>query len=100
MPPEGAEPTPWELMRGIDRLENAVNQLGGKVVSTDVYLADKRAAEERVGRAESRLRDLEGAGQETEKLKRQQRLTITLALASPVVGLVVTFIATGGLVAR
>ncbi len=97
---EGQDPTIWELYRGIERLESAVKDLGGKVVSTEVYLADKKAAEERIGRVESRVRDVEAAGQESEKLKRQQRLTISLAIASPILGLVVTFVATGGLVAR
>ncbi len=97
---DAAEPTPWELMRGIERLESAVKDLGGKVVSTDVYLADKKGADERATRAESRIRDLEGALQEAEKLRRSQRFTISLAIASPVIACVMAFVIAGGLVVR
>lgn len=91
MPDQGPEPTPWELMRGLQRIEASVEKLGGKVVSTDLYLADK-------SRSDARLRTLEEQTQEAEKLRRQQRLTITLAIASPVLVIAAQFVLRGGLV--
>ena len=100
MPPEGPEPSNWELMRGLDRLEKTVDRLGGKVVSTEVYVADKQAADARATRGESRIRDLENQAQDAEKLKRTQRTTIILAICSPLLAGMGAFVIAGGLAIR
>ena len=94
----GPEPTGWELMRGLELVRGEISQIGGRVVSAEVYNADKLAAGDRMLRAEARLRDLETNAVEGEKLKRSQRLTISLAIASPVVAAVIGWITSGGLV--
>lgn len=95
---QGPEPTTWEVMRGLDLLRAEVEKIGSRVVSIDVYNVDKIAHSDRTGRAESRIRDLEQNAVESEKLKRQQRLTISLAVASPFIGAAAVWLMAGGLI--
>ena len=88
MPDQGPEPTGWELLRSLDGLKKDIAKIGDKVVPLDVYNADKQGISERFGRVESRVRDQEQNGQDAEKLKRSQRLTVSLAIASPVLAFV------------
>jgi len=102
---QGAEPTGWELMRALSDFKNDikadiaevkqdVSQLGGRVVSVDVYNADQRGNTQRHERAEARIRDIENGQVESDKLQRSQRIAITVGVLAPVV----TFI--GALVAK
>lgn len=89
----GPEPTGWELMRGMADLKAAVEKLGDKVVPLDVYNADKRGVDERFNRVESRVRDVEAAGVEGEKLRRATRLTITIAAVGPILAFALSYLA-------
>jgi hypothetical protein len=82
---QGPEPTNWELMRRLDKVDESIGKLGTDFLSTAVYSADKRGNDDRHTRAESRLTELEKNAQDADKLKRSQRLTITLAFAVPIV---------------
>lgn len=104
----GPEPTGWELMRGLDGVRKEIEKIGSRVVPLDVYAADRKGADERFQRAEARLRDVEvekaeskrqqeANAAEAEKLRRQQRFAIALALVSPLLALVIDAIRTGGL---
>lgn len=88
----GPEPTGWELLRGLQELKQEVGKIGEKVVPLDVYNADKQGTAERFVRVEARVSGIETNSVEAEKLKRQQRLTISLAIASPFLALLVGFI--------
>jgi hypothetical protein len=100
MADNGPDPTPWELMRGLTRVEEAIRQFTGKVVSLDVYNADKE-------RMNSRLRDLEtearaakaaetAADNRAEDQRSRNRWTIIALIASPFVSAIVIFIVQGG----
>lgn len=106
MTEQGPEPTGWELMRGIKDLRDELRGVGARVVSTDVYLADKTASNERMARVEARQRDAEAALAEERKerladqenAKRNEtesartrgtmRLTIALAIAAPIISII------------
>jgi hypothetical protein len=88
MPDQGPEPTGWELLRNLQDLKADVAKIGDKVVPLDVYNADKSGIAERFLRIESRMRDQEQNGQDAEKLKRSQKLAISLAIASPVLAFI------------
>ena len=89
----------WELVvYRLDSMEKAIKELGGQVVPMNVYTADKQAAAERAGRAEAAIAELKTNALESEKLKRSQRLTISLAIASPFIAALVGWITNGGLI--
>jgi len=101
MAENGPEPTPWELMRGLSRVEEAIHQLGGKVVSLDLYTADQV-------RVSSRLRDLEtgireakaaetAADNRADDQRARNRWLIIGMVAGPFVSTIVVFIVQGGL---
>ncbi|WP_022886351.1 hypothetical protein [Glaciibacter superstes] len=101
MPDQGPEPTPWELMRGLKRVEDAVGAIGGKVVSVELYAADK-------ARTDSRLRDIEQGLKEaaqasraeenrSEDQKARNRWLLIGLIASPFVSAIAIFIIQGGL---
>jgi hypothetical protein len=92
MPDQGPEPTGWELLRRFDGLEREISKIGDKVVPLDVYNADKQGIAERFVRVESRVRD---QGQDAEKLKRSQKLTVSLAIASPVLAFIFALVLRG-----
>lgn len=88
----GSEPTGWELLRGLGEVKGAIDKLGGKVVSTELYAADKKAAEARNLAQDEKIAALQHAQlsveenrKESEKLKRSQRLAIALGISSPVI---------------
>lgn len=80
----GPEPTGWELMRGLDEVKKSIEKIGERVVPLELYNADKQGNAERHQRAEARLTELEKGNVETDKLRRQQRLTISLAILAPI----------------
>lgn len=80
----GPEPTGWELLRGLENLSKEVAKVGDRVVPLDVYNADKIGNSERHGRSEARIGSLEANGIEQDKLRRSQRLTISLAIVGPI----------------
>lgn len=82
---DGPEPTNWELMRRLDKLDANIERMGAGFVTVGVYAADKKGNDERHVRGEDRLTDLEKNMQDADKLRRQQRLTVTLAFAIPIV---------------
>lgn len=92
MTEQGPEPTGWELLRAINRIEKELAQIGEKVVSHAAYESDQRGNDERHSRTENRVKDLESTVAEADKLKRQQHLTIALAITSPLVAFVLTFL--------
>jgi len=92
MPDDGPEPTGWELMRGLTEVKQAVKDLGSGFVTVKEYAADTKGNDERHERAEARLADLERNAQDADKLKRQQRLTITIAFAVPIVTFVANYL--------
>ena len=84
MTEQGPEPTGWELMRRLDDLQRAIDKVGDRVVPLGVYESDQRGNAERHARSEARLKLLEETGVEGEKLRRQTRLTVALAIVSPI----------------
>lgn len=104
---QGPEPTGWELLRGLNSLREEVSKVGGRVVSMEVYTADKRGVDERFGRAEERIRELEteraaavkdrdAAAVASEKQRRQNQFAIALAVVGPILGFILTRL-TGGI---
>jgi hypothetical protein len=94
-PDQGPEPTGWELLRSLDGLKAEVAKVGDRVVPLDVYNADKQGIAERFVRVESRVRDQEQNGQDAEKLKRSQKLTVSLAIASPILAILFNAVSKG-----
>lgn len=89
---QGPEPTGWELMRGLDSLKVSVDRLGGQVLPIGVYNADKTGVDDRFKRAEARLAELEKNATEGEKLRRSNRLAISLAIASPIITFIIGYL--------
>lgn len=105
-PDSGPEPTGWELMRAIVRLENLITNSANASVQQKVYDSDRTGNDDRHARAEARIRDLETrnaneaqqrqhVAEEAEKMRRQQKLTISLAIASPFLAAIVGIIMNG-----
>lgn len=107
--PEGSsrEPGPWELMRGLERVERAVSELGGKVVSSEVYKRDRESDERRFVEIESDVKAINttNAAKETaerqradeqERIKKGNQFAILMAIAGPIISAVITFILTRG----
>lgn len=79
----------WELVvYRLDSMEKSIKELGGQVVPMNLYTADKQAASERAQRAETAITKLETNQTEADKLKRSQRLTIALTIASPFLAII------------
>ncbi|TFD09833.1 hypothetical protein E3T26_14495 [Cryobacterium sp. TMT1-21] len=100
MADNGPEPTPWELMRGLTRVEEAIHQLGGKVVSLELYTADQL-------RVSSRLRDLEtgsrdskaaviAADNRAEDQRTRNRWTLIGLVGGPFISAFTVFLIQGG----
>lgn len=101
--PQGPEPTGWELMRGLERVQQSIDSLGGKVVTQAAYDSDKRAMEERMKvmrdeiddfHTKSSDRDRAEAAQREEntRFRKNMNLSIALAVASPIIAAVVGFL--------
>lgn len=101
MADQGPEPTPWELMRGLSRVEDAVHKLGGKVVSVDLYAADQDRVNSRLRDLETGIRDAKNAElaavNRAEDQKSRNRWTLIGLVASPFAAAVAFFIIQGGL---
>lgn len=98
---QGPEPGGWELMRMLTALRGDVKELGGNVVSAQVYASDKQAADQRAARAEARLAELERSREahsaaaaqaqaEKDKQNRQNRFLLTMAFVGPVAAIIAT----------
>lgn len=97
MTEQGPEPTGWELLRAIRDLKTELGKVGDKVVPLGVYAADQKANDDRHVRSEERITAQEKNAVEADKLKRSQRLTISLAFATPVIAALVGWVTGGGL---
>ena len=101
VPDQGPEPTPWELMRGLNRLTDAIHQLGGKVVSVDLYTADQNRVTSRLKDLENAIRDAKAAELAADNRADDQKSRIRWILiglvASPFLAAIVFFIVQGGL---
>lgn len=75
-------------MRGLTEVKTLINDQGKSYVNQGVYNSDSRGNNERHTRAEDRLSELEKNMQDSEKLKRSQRLNVTLAISVPIITLV------------
>ncbi|MHA7956323.1 hypothetical protein ACX9I7_01005 [Streptomyces sp. L500] len=80
VPPPGAEPTLWELHRAVSQLREDLRgdlaQLAARldqVVTEDVYRADQRAVEQRIGQVEAGLSHLRGDHEQMVERAAQQR---------------------------
>lgn len=105
--PQGPEPTGWELMRGLEGLRDEVRNIGGKVVTQAAYDSDKRAMEDRLKAMRDEIdgfhtkssdRDRAEAAQrsENDRFRKNMNLSIALAVASPIIAAVVSFLAVRG----
>jgi hypothetical protein len=106
VPDQGAEPTNWELLRALESFKADVKTdiadvktdlslLGGRVVSVELYNSDNRGNTSRHERAEARITDIEKGSIEAEKLRRANRLTVSIAILSIVVtalGVLIKFV--------
>ncbi|MDJ0337480.1 hypothetical protein [Cryobacterium sp. PH31-O1] len=101
MAEQGPEPTPWELMRGLSRVEDAVHQLGGKVVNIDLYAADQARVNTRLRDLETGIRDAKtaevAADNRADDQKARNRWTLIGLFASPFIAAIAIFITQGGL---
>ncbi|MFG2143687.1 hypothetical protein ACGFRG_05740 [Streptomyces sp. NPDC048696] len=79
--PPGSEPTLWELHRAVSQLREDLRgdlaQLAARldqVVTQDVYRADQRTIEQRIGQVETGLVSLRGECEQiTERVEQQRR---------------------------
>ena len=98
---QGPEPTPWELMRGLNRVEDAIHKLGGKVVSIDLYTADQNRVNTRLRELETGIRDAKtaelAADNRADDQKSRIRWILIGLVASPFLAAIVFFIVQGGL---
>lgn len=95
-------------MRGLERVQQSIDLLGGKVVTQDTYQADRRALEDRMKdmrdeidgfHTKSRERDNAEAAQRTEadRMRKTATLSIALAITGPIITAIVgLLLARGG----
>lgn len=107
MDTQGPEPTGWELMRGLDAVREEVRALGGKVVSQAAYDSDKKGIDVRFKRLEDEVdsfhtksseRDKAEAAQrqENDRFRKNMNLSLTLAVASPIIATIIAFLFRSG----
>lgn len=105
---QGPEPTGWELMRGLERVQQSIDSLGGKVVTQAAYDSDKVGMNERFRRIEDEIdgfhtksaeRDKAEAAQraEADRMRKTMTLSVALAIAGPIITAIVgILLARGG----
>ena len=104
----GKEPTPWELMRSLERIESSVRELSTGVMTAQVFAVEKASLVQLIGDNRGRIGELDvkikTAVQELDAYKAQiedqrgkMRLMVYGLILGPVAALIVTFIASGGL---
>lgn len=100
---QGPEPTGWELMRGLERVQQSVDALGGRVVTSDLFKAHLDTDTTEKAALRSELRDLrEDLDKKTERdqtredearrFKAGQVVAIVLGVASLAAAFIVPFI--------
>lgn len=97
--PQGPEPTGWELMRGLERVQQSIDSLSGKVVTQPAYDSDKRALEEWKKSIRDEIDGFHTKSSERDKAEQAQRAeadrmrkTMTLSVALAVAGPIITAI--------
>ncbi|MFE3992330.1 hypothetical protein ACFXPW_11715 [Streptomyces goshikiensis] len=91
------DPTPWELLRAVQQLRDdlradfaALASRLEQMVTKDVYAADQRAVEQRIGTLEGDLDDLrEQREREAADARTNRRLALSALVAPVVVALLV-----------
>jgi hypothetical protein len=87
-------------MRGLTRVEEAIHQLTGKVVSLDVYNADRDRMNSRLGTLETGIREAKAAetaaDNRADDQKARNRWTVIGLIGSPFISGFVVFIIQGG----
>ncbi|MFE3577954.1 hypothetical protein [Streptomyces vinaceus] len=91
------DPTPWELLRAVQQLRDdlradfaALASRLEQMVTKDVYAADQRAAEQRIGTLEGDLDELrEQREREATDARTNRRLALSALVAPVVVALLV-----------
>ena len=114
MPDEsGPEPTGWELMRGLRRIEESLSSLGQKVVPLDLYMRDREHTQQEMKSMAGKVAHLEQsmdaerdqrAKEEADRRKasdeqasRNRLFWLGIGLG-PIVGAVVAWVVGGGLI--
>lgn len=104
------EPGPWELYRGMERIEAAVHKIAEQSVSAAVFAVEKQALNSRIDNHNIEIAELRAAQvldrskleqyqKEQEQQKGRNRLFVYGILLSPVAALVLKFVFDGGLAA-
>jgi predicted aminopeptidase len=95
-------------MRGLERVQQSIDLLGGKVVTQDTYQADRRALDAQIKdmrdeidafHTKSRERDNAEAAQraDADRMRKTATLSIALAIAGPIITAIVgILLARGG----
>lgn len=105
---ETKSPSNWELYRGIERVEIAVQSLTQGSVSSQVFAIEKAALNGRIDGLNERVveltaqdlvnkRAIADANKAEEEQRNRNRLFVYGIIAAPIVGVIVSFIASGGL---
>jgi hypothetical protein len=104
----GKEPGNWELYRGIERVEQTLKEISANSLSAAVFAIEKAGiqgqiaslAEHQVAQDAQAKADRESNAkyqQAQEDQKNKNRLLMYGMFGGPIVAIVVTFVATGGL---
>lgn len=102
------EPGPWELYRGMERIEAAVHKIAEQSVSAAVFAVEKQALNARIDNHNIEISEVRAAQvldrskielyqKEQEQQKGRNRLFVYGILLSPLAALVLKFVFDGGL---
>jgi len=100
---QGPEPTGWELMRGLERVQQSVDALGARVVSTDLFKAHLDTDGQEKIAIRDEIRDLredidkktqrdQAREDEARRFKAGQIVAIVMGAAAVVASFIVPFI--------
>jgi hypothetical protein len=95
--PQGPEPSGWELMRGLDEVKRSVEQIGGRVVSIDLFNQAEDTKERRFTSIEDDVKQIQvdakqkaQRDEERDNENRKFRINNGVAIALGVFGLAVS----------
>ena len=108
MPDQGPEPTGWELMRGLKRVEDAIHESYGNFVSVALFSAAQVREDERHTATVDHMadvrkdvelvkRDALATERRLEEQRTRNRQFVIALIATPVVGAVIVWLLNGGI---
>lgn len=108
MADQGPEPTGWELMRGLKRVEDAIHESYGNFVSVELFSASQLREDERHSLTVDQIaglksdvamakRDAASTALRLEEQRTRNRQFVVAIIATPIVATIIMWLLEGGI---